>query len=492
MRKITAFFFVLLFLSPVSAQGNVKAPNVSGQFYSDNPTELSGSIDAFFAAATLKPWEKKIDMVIAPHAGYVYSGNVAAYSYKAASQGHYRTFIIIAPSHYVDFEGFSIWPEGGFTTPLGQVEVDSELSNKFLSSSDRIKSIPQVFEKEHSLEVQLPFLQKTFKDFKIVPILTGRPNLKDCQALALLLEKLIGGRSDVLVIVSSDMSHYFPDAIARKMDDNSLAAIKDLDINNFWTQSLMRVNMEMCGFPGVAVALFYAKAKGLKAEVLKYANSGDVTGDNSRVVGYSSVVFYKEGDEHMNKDNLTAVSLTMEQKKKLLAIARTTIENFIQTGKVAEFKESDPRLSFKEGAFVTIHKHGQLCGCIGNIIGSGPLYLTVRDMAVASATQDPRFSPVTKEELKDIDIEISVLSEPQRVTDVEKIKMGVHGVIVSRDAYHRGVFLPQVATETGWSKEEFLSQLCAQKAGLPVDAWKDPRVTLEIFTAQVFAENDAK
>jgi len=150
----------------------------------------------------------------------------------------------------------------------------------------------------------------------------------------------------------------------------------------------------------------------------------------------------------------------------------------------------DARLSEAEGAFVTLHKGGQLRGCIGNIIGQKPLYLTVRDMAIAAASSDPRFRPVSKAELPDLEIEISVLSKPWKAKSADEIQMGVHGVIVSRGWMQRGVFLPQVATETGWNREEFLSQLCAQKAGLPADAWKDPKTTLEIFTATVFSEQD--
>jgi AmmeMemoRadiSam system protein A len=179
--------------------------------------------------------------------------------------------------------------------------------------------------------------------------------------------------------------------------------------------------------------------------------------------------------------------LSSEQKKRLLAIARTTLDIFVTTGKAPDVDEKDPRLLQEEGAFVTLTKHGQLRGCIGNIIGRGPLFKTVHDMAVSAASEDPRFHPVTADELKDIEVEVSVLSKP-RPARADEIVLGKHGVIVSRGFFNRGVFLPQVATETGWSKEKFLSELCSQKAGLPSDCWKDPATTLEIFTAEVFGE----
>ena len=180
--------------------------------------------------------------------------------------------------------------------------------------------------------------------------------------------------------------------------------------------------------------------------------------------------------------------LTLNQKRRLVDIVKQTIEQFVSTGKIYEVTETDPRLLEEEGVFVTIHKLGQLRGCIGNILGQGPLYKLVRDMAISSASQDPRFSPVRKEELKDLEIEISVLSKPWEIKNIDEIQLGDHGVIVRQGLFNQGIFLPQVATETGWSKEEFLSELCSQKAGLPADCWKNPKTRIQIFTAQVFSQ----
>jgi hypothetical protein len=173
-----------------------------------------------------------------------------------------------------------------------------------------------------------------------------------------------------------------------------------------------------------------------------------------------------------------------------LQIARETVDAFVRTGKAPEYTESDPRLQAEEGAFVTLSRHGQLRGCIGNILGSGPIYKTVRDMAVAASSQDPRFDPVTPDELGDIAVEVSVLSKPRVVKSAEEVVLGQHGVIVSRGFLNRGVFLPQVATETGWTRERFLSELCSQKAGLPPLCWRDPATRIEVFTAQVFGEKE--
>ncbi|MDE2008594.1 MAG: AmmeMemoRadiSam system protein A [Candidatus Omnitrophica bacterium] len=218
-----------------------------------------------------------------------------------------------------------------------------------------------------------------------------------------------------------------------------------------------------------------------------HANSGDTSGDHSRVVGYGAVIFYDHLLGQADPPDDAAAALSPAEKSELLKIARESVESYVRTGKAPQITTKDPRLNETQGAFVTLTEHGALRGCIGNIIGREPLSATVRDMAVAAASHDPRFSPVAAAELKDISIEISVLSAPRRVKDASQIQLGRHGVIVNRGG-HQGVFLPQVARETGWNKEEFLSELCAQKAGLPPDAWKDPKTALYVFTADVFAE----
>jgi len=505
----------------------IKEPNVAGGFYSADPKELSDSIDYLKQSAGPVPTDRKVLIAIVPHAGYPYSGSVAAYAFKAIGNIHYKTVVIIGPSHFYPFEGISVWPKGGFKTPLGVVSVDEDFAQALLKENPKFQFLPQVFSPEHSIEVELPFLQKTFEGVRIVPILMGNPDPQVCRDLAAALDKLIGTRDDVLILISSDMSHYYTYEVANQMDALTLQAIEEIDPKKFFEGCISR-KMEMCGFVPVTTALLFAKLRGIKhVEILKHANSGDTSGDKSRVVGYSSVIFYSEllrvsgkrtellrvsgkrtellrapasvryedrvsgkrtellGASPSQEEGIRALSPA--EKKELLRIARNSIETFVKTGKTPDITIKDARLEETEGAFVTIRKAGALRGCIGNIIGQEPLYETVRDMAVAAASRDPRFTPLTAAELKDINVEISVLSKPRRVKDVSEIQLGKHGVIVSKGG-HQGVFLPQVADETGWSKEEFLSQLCNQKAGLPPDAWKDPNTALYVFTADVFAE----
>ncbi len=477
---------------------DMKRPNVSGQFYPSNAKDLSFLIDRFFSQADIVPVNNYVDVLIVPHAGYIYSGGVAAYGFKAVSKNNYKTIVILAASHHFPFEGISIWPDGGFEMPLGVVPVDSDFARSLAQKNNHFIHDKKVFDREHSLEVEIPFLQKTFQDFKIVPVIFGQPPLKTIADFSIALREVVADREDVLVVVSTDMSHFYEDKKAREKDRMALDAIKAYDVEAFWKGCQVNA-IEMCGFMPVTAALLYAKQKGLdKIDVLRYANSADVSGDKSRVVGYSSIIIYSSAADKMPLENREekkdieegVLSLNLKQKKRLLSIARDTIDTYIRRGKKLEVQETDPRLLEEEGAFVTIHKKGDLRGCIGNIIGRGPLYQTVRDMAIASATQDPRFSPVEEKELENIDIEISVLSKPRVIKSADEIILGKHGVIISKGFYNSGVFLPQVATETGWSKEEFLSQLCYQKAGLAPNCWKDPSVKMQVFSAQVFSEKE--
>ena len=448
MKKTTFFLFLVMAMPRFGfTEPHIKEPNVSGQFYSADPAELSSEIDGFLKNATVPAMDEHIEVIIAPHAGYLYSGGVAGFGYKAIEGKKYSTIVILAPSHYYPFDGVSIWPEGGFRTPLGVAPVDTDFAKKLLASNANFSYTPQVFEKEHSLEVEIPFLQKIFKDFKIVPVIMGQPSIALAQQLAKNLNELIGDRKDVLIVVSSDMSHYHTYDVAEQMDHATIETIEKLDAPELWSKCQLR-KLEMCGFVPVTTALFYARERGLIAKDLKYANSGDVTGDKSRVVGYTSVVMYKpqEQKQASSIEEKGTVPLTKTQKKNLIDLARQTMETYVKTGKTFEFKNKDPRLDEREGAFVTIHRQGKLRGCIGHIVSDRPLIETVRDMAIAAASQDPRFVPVVPGELPELEVEISVLSQP-RLGHVDEIVMGKHGVIISQGRSHQGLFLPQVARD---------------------------------------------
>ena len=397
---------------------------------------------------------------------------------------------ILAPSHFYAFRGVSVYKQGFFRTPLGDIEIDSELTQRLISYSEKIDFIPQAFEREHSLEVELPFLQKSLDNLKIIPVIVGQIDYADCAMLAKAISDITKDKK-VLVVASTDLSHFHPYPEAVEMDSKAISYIKNLDAFGLWRSNLKK-ECEVCGLRPVLVLLNYVKQLGLKAEVLRYANSGDVTGDKSGVVGYSSIVFFKNSDNpHRNKISLEGEEEMFNeiQKKRLLEIARQTITEYVTSGKSPDFKEEDPQLNIKRGAFVTLHKDGNLRGCIGSFTSEEPIYKLISKMAIESATGDPRFSPVTKQELGNINIEISVLTEPQLIDDWKKIRLGIDGVIVRR-GFSSGVFLPQVATETGWSLETFLKQLCWGKAGLPDDCYKDSNTQIYTFQAFIFSEEE--
>ena len=497
-------YFFMKFLNPIfiscilisgfyfsSFAQDVKEPSAAGSFYPDNPVELSQMIDKMIEKAQPESINGEIFALISPHAGYGYSGPCASFGYKLIKGKSYKTVIIIGPSHQYAFPGVSVYPEGVFRTPLGDIEIDKELAKKLLGKNDDISFKLEAFAKEHSVEVQLPFLQSVLSGFKIVPIVMGDCTLLNCKKLAELLKEAIGAREDVLVVASTDMYHGYDYNEAQKLDKETLVYLNNMDAEGLY-YGLRDEKLQLCGGFGVVTTLILAKELGYsKLKVLNYTNSAEVTGKkdkNTWTVGYSSCAIDRP-EACLPAGREEKKMLNKEERKKLLEIARTSIKTYLLTGKKLQVNEQDPVLLKEMGAFVTLNENGNLRGCIGNLVGQGPLYLTVRDMAVEAAVGDPRFSPVTPSELKDIEIEISVLTPLEKIDNPDKINLGVHGVLV-KSGLRSGVFLPQVATETGWSKEEFLSTLCSQKAGLPKDAWKDKSTELYIFSAEVFSEKD--
>jgi len=492
--NLILIFFILIpvpgFYFSSFAQ-DVKEPNVAGSFYPDNPVELSQMIDKMLEKAQPEFIGEKIFALISPHAGYGYSGLTASFGYKLIKGKPYKTVIILGTSHQHAFSGVSIYPEGVFRTPLGNIEVDKKFAKELLSKNDDISFEPEAFAKEHSIEVQLPFLQSVLSGFKIVPIVMGDCTFLNCKKLAELLKGAIGTRQDVLVVASTDMYHGYDYNEAQKIDNETLSYLKNMNAEGLY-YGIRDEKLQLCGGFGVVTALILAKESGYnKLEVLSYTNSAEVTGKkdkNTWAVGYSScAIGYSEACLPAGREE--KAMLNKEERKKLLKLARESIEAYLKTGKKLQVSETEPVLLKEMGAFVTLNERGDLRGCIGNLVGQGPLYLTVRDMAVEAATGDPRFNPVTPSELKDIEIEISVLTPLEKIDNPDKITLGTHGVLVKKGG-RSGVFLPQVATETGWSKEEFLSTLCSQKAGLAPDAWKDKSTELYIFSAEVFSEKD--
>jgi len=480
----------------------VRKAAVAGGFYPGDKTALTKYVDTLLRQANPPKIMEPIRAIMVPHAGYIYSGPVAAYAYKELEGRDIQTVILIGNSHSHSFDGIAIYTKGAFETPLGLVPIDEAFTEKLLAADPVIVDRPDAHEGDHVLEVQLPFLQRVLKDFKIVPILFSGDSPELTRKLAGILSPLLNDKT--LIVASTDMSHYPAYTDAAAADKKNLDAILTGKMENFdaTLQALDAENIPqaetfLCSPSGVRVAMLLSQnSEALQPVLLKYANSGDTAGDKGRVVGYGAIAFVAKQNAtpaapppvtEERKSSADENGLTPQEKEELLKIARSTVESYVQTGKVPDFSPASPALKRPLGAFVTLKENGELRGCIGRFDPSGPLYVMVQQMAVAASSEDPRFNPVSTNELGKLEYEISVLSPLRKIASADEIELGKHGVQVSKN-FHQGVFLPQVATETGWSKEEFLEELCSQKAGLPRNCWKDPKVNLQVFTAEVFSE----
>lgn len=477
----TAILTIVLIAALIypSYAADVKKADLAGNWYPSSKTILETSLKNYIERAGRVSVDGDIFAIISPHAGYQFSGSVAAHAFKAVAGRDVKTVIVVGFSHRNFFDGISIYDRGAFATPLGELPVDVSLAKEIESKNPRIFFNPDPFTGENSIEMMLPFIKLIFPKANIVPVIFGTQDINDAEIFADALVSSIGGKSGYLVVASTDLSHYHPYDEAVKIDKRTISSISRMKGADLYDE-VGSERCQMCGvMPVTAILLAAEKAGYGKIKILDAENSGDVTGDNARVVGYVAAAIYKDKSE--------VSMLNAAQKKRLLEIARGSITDFVKDGRRKDLKESDPALNRDLGAFVTLHENGELRGCIGNMVGQGPLYKTVADMAIEAATGDPRFRKLSPSEIDKIDIEISVLSPLQKVKSSDEIKIPGHGVLV-RKGFSSGVYLPQVATETGWNKEEFLTSLCGSKAGIDPQAWEDPSTEMYTFTADIFGE----
>ena len=478
--------------SPVE-EAIVRQPAVAGQFYPQSNRDLQAMADEFLSAAKQKTKKASYSsqILVVPHAGWEYSGQTAAFGFAQIENSDFKRVILIGPSHQAFFEGAAIDDSDYWQTPLGQVAVDKTLTNKILAPQKRIIANREAHKNEHCLEVELPFLQVVLSDFKVVPVLIGQASE---DTLELLAQEIAANFDEkTLLVISSDLSHYPDIETARVVDQQTVEAILSGSKNKFveilrkLTDEYPQVDTFACGCEAIKVGLMAAEELGiLEGKLLAKTNSGEVTGQTDRVVGYAAIGFYGELKVKSQKSKIEE-ELNENQQKELLKIARQTLESYLKNRKVTEVEVSDEALNQKWGVFVTLKKDDQLRGCIGQFVPQKPLCQLIQDMAIIAAVHDSRFPPVEYRELEDIKVEISVLSPMRKIDSPSEIELGKHGVYL-KYGQRTATFLPQVATETGWTKEEFLSQLCTQKAGLPADCYLDPDVELFIYTAQVFGE----
>jgi AmmeMemoRadiSam system protein B/AmmeMemoRadiSam system protein A len=496
-KLFTAMIILSLFSGGCQSQDPVDAPvnrksYAAGKFFAGSKTSLETDLQHLFLKAEKKKFDN-VQAIIVPHAGYPYSGLVAASGYEQVDpEKEYGHIFVIASSHTAYYRGASIYHKGNYETPLGEVKVDRALANKLIEENDVFSYQAKAHVTEHSLEVQLPFLQYHLKKpFSIIPIVIGTQNPAACKDIAEALRPYFNANN--LFVISTDFSHYPKYDDAKLVDQKTADALISNSPEHFMevlreneAAGISNLATAMCGWSSVLTLLNLTENKpAYQYHQVHYMNSGDIDyhPDKSRVVGYYSIVLTGKAPSSSEEE----FTVSKKDKADLLGIARLTMEEYVRNEKTPELDVSGFSETLKTpcGAFVTLHKDGQLRGCIGRFDASEPLYEVVQLMAIAASTRDYRFPKVKAEELYDIELEISVLTPMKKIESIDEIELGKHGIYIKKGS-STGTFLPQVATETGWNLEQFLGHCARDKARIGWDGWKT--ADIYIYEALVFQE----
>jgi len=488
-------------LAPGLARDLVRPSALAGTWYPEDPQALEQTVDGLLAdAAPATPPEGGIRALVVPHAGYAYSGRIAAAAFALIRGGQYRRVLLLAPAHQGDFRGLSIADVDAYATPLGRVPLDGGAVAR-LRLSSLVTADPGAHRKEHAIEIELPFLQRTLvSGWKLVPILVGALESQDYPGIADLLRPLVG--EGTLVVVSSDFTHYGarfgylpfpPDDQAperiRALDEGAIARVLARDGPGLLDYRA-RTGVTVCGIRPLALLLHLLPADA-RVERIAYGTSGDLSGAWRSSVSYVALAVTgpldpseesAEGVEHLGQERLAASDL--ERLHRVAALGVKAAVDGLSKPLEAEIADLlaglPPQLGEPAGAFVTLWSRGrELRGCIGHVANDLPLYKAVLQSAYQAAGQDHRFQPVTAAELRELEVEVSVLSVPRPIASIDAFRPGEQGITLRKgDRY--GLYLPEVATHMGWDRDTTLSQL-ALKAGLPADGWREG-ATFEVFT----------
>ena len=477
----------------------VRPATQANRFYTGDAKELSEEVDSLLALHRGETVYRNVAALIVPHAGYYFSGNVAAAAYMAIPRDkQYKRIFLLGPSHHEWLDGASVNTEADYyAMPLGQVKVDRETAVALTAADSVFRYEPKAHDREHCLEVQLPFLQRRFGNGKstqtsedsvppIVPIIISTNDFQKLKRMTEALKPYL--TEENLFIVSSDFSHYPNYEDACKVDARTGKAVESGDVEQFIAtleenarSGVRNLATSACGELAIATLLMMIDST-YEVKHLMYQNSGDAEeSDHSRVVGYHAFAVLRNGQTRTDAD----FSLSDEEKRMLKEIAMTSIKDSLDGKPISHHSPLTSHLSEKCGAFVSLHKHGRLRGCIGHFGEDVPLHEIVAEMARAAAFEDPRFMPVTADELSDIDIEISVLTPMRRILSLDEFELHRHGIYI-RKGYRSGTYLPQVADEVNWTKEEFVSHCAQDKAGIGWDGWRDAETELYVYEAIVF------
>lgn len=463
----------------LSEEKSVRPMYVAGQFYPAQKGTLGVMVDSFLRAAEDEHLGT-VKAIVVPHAGYIYSGQTAAWGFaQLASRNQSIKEVFVMGSNHVNgawFNGISIPNYTHYQTPLGEVRVSAKAKELAKQQPFTFNALSHT---SHVIEVELPFLQRILAPgFEIVPMVLGSMTQDNINDAAKAINAELDSSS--LMVVSTDLSHYYPYDTAVSMDSSCIAQIEN--------QSFAGVSRcEACGRDAILVLLRISQINGWKAKIINYTNSGDTAGAKDSVVGYSAIVFYTEDDQYIPE------VVNSAEQQLLLKLARDVVETWVKEKKLPNIDSLGltDTLREKRGCFVTLNEQGSLRGCIGHIIPQAPLYKCVIENAINAATADPRFNAVRAEELKDINIDISVLTLPQQLEYsspddlLAKLRPNIDGVVLQYGT-RSSTFLPQVWEQLP-DRTYFMESLC-QKQGSLKDCWKTAKVS--VYQAQVFSEGE--
>ncbi|MGC8737957.1 MAG: AmmeMemoRadiSam system protein B [Candidatus Hydrogenedens sp.] len=468
---------------------------IAGQWYDASPEKLRQQISEMFNNANVESAGNVIGLIL-PHAGYTYSGLTACKGIKTTEKSLHSRIIILGTSHRAPLENIVSVPSVDFyETPLGQIPLDVDTIQE-LKKFPYFKEVPLAQQGEHSVEIELPLLQYLKKDFKLIPLICGRLDIETTEKIARILQNYIDEKT--LVIASSDFTHYghnynyvpfsenIPENI-KELDMGAYQYIEKRDVKGFY-EYIKRTEITICGPYGIGV-LMYLLPENTQTKLLEYKQSGEIVNDYQNSVSYFSIVFTGTCEKKERTPMNSSTTLTSEEKKDLLKLARWTLEYVLEHNKLPADNEIPIKITetmkTPRAAFVTLKINDDLRGCIGEIFATKSMYRSVLQNAYNAGFKDPRFYPITKDELPKIKIDISLLTHPKKINHYTEIELGKHGIILKK-GYNQALFLPQVAPEQNWNLQQTLEHL-SMKAGLPPDGYKEG-AEFEVFEAEVFHE----
>ena len=441
---------------------SVRRMAVSGQFYPDQASVLASMIDGFLAETAVPAVAHCPKVLVVPHAGLRFSGDTAskAYALLKPFADQIKRVVMLGPSHRVAFKGIAIEPADYVQTPLGNIPVNRDGLDSLLAAGLVISSA-QAHAQEHSLEVQWPLLQSVLGDFSLCPLVVGDASKFH---VAEVLAKLWGG-PETVIVMSTDLSHFHPVNACEEIDADTCRKVR--------AANSQLNGQQACGYQGLNGALYLANRYGWPVEQVDYSHSAQKGGADNRVVGYAS--FFIDVPEDFDAKCFTQYG--EDDRQALLRLARSTIEQALHQ-QALELNADDyaAHLMFQGASFVSLHKHGNLRGCIGSLEAHQPLALDVMQNSVKAAFNDPRFPKLTLEELVEVDIELSILTSPQVMSCIDErdclsqLRPGVDGLII-KSGTRRATFLPLVWRSLS-EPQTFLRHL-KQKAGMPLDSWPE-------------------